>query len=78
MTKEHLKLLERIWAREIAGTLPLQSKAAGYELLEKDGYVEKYTRNLGVDRFGTLKVTGWALTQLGRLTYCQSCKDVKI
>jgi len=69
--KKHFNALGKIFEREIDGTLPFQSKAKIYAELEADGMVEKYTRVFG-GRF-PLAVTGWVLTQRGRLLYCQAC-----
>lgn len=71
MTKTELKLLERIFAREIAGGI-LQSKDKRYNALEKQGYVKPVTIILG-GKF-PVKIEGWALTILGHYTYCMSCK----
>jgi len=71
MLKKHFNALEKIWEREIAGTLPFQSKAKIYKELEADGMVEKYIR-VFAGRF-PVTVTGWALTQRGRLLYCEAC-----
>jgi hypothetical protein len=71
--KSHYKALERVFGAEIEGRLPLQSKAKVFEELEKEGMVERYTRRFGVDCFGEIAVTGWSLTQLGRLAYCLEC-----
>uniref|UniRef100_A0A6M3K0E9 Uncharacterized protein n=1 Tax=viral metagenome TaxID=1070528 RepID=A0A6M3K0E9_9ZZZZ len=70
MLKRH-KALEKIFEREMAGTLPFQSRAKIYTELEADGIVEKYTRLFG-GQF-PITVTGWALTQKGRFIYCQEC-----
>ena len=71
MLKKHFNALEKIFEREIAGTLPFQSKAKIYTELEADGMVKKDTRTFG-GRF-PVKVTGWTLTNKGRLLYCQAC-----
>ena len=71
MLKKHFNALEKIWEREIAGTLPFQSKAKVYTELEAGGMVEKYITIIG-GRF-SVKITGWVLTQKGRMEYCQNC-----
>uniref|UniRef100_A0A6M3KZB3 Uncharacterized protein n=1 Tax=viral metagenome TaxID=1070528 RepID=A0A6M3KZB3_9ZZZZ len=71
MLKKQFRALEKIFEREIAGTLPFQSKAKIYIDLAGAGLVEKDTRIFG-GRF-PITVVGWALTQKGRLLYCQEC-----
>lgn len=73
MTKKDLKLLERIFEREISGTDPLQSTNARYPILEEMGYVTQATRHFKPDRFGPITITGWILTHAGRIAYCESC-----
>jgi hypothetical protein len=73
MKKRHHNALEKVFAAEIEGRLPLQSKARIYEELALLGYVKMDTETLGRDRFGTISVSGWYLTQLGRLAYCMEC-----
>lgn len=75
MTKAELKMLERLFAAEIEGRLPFQSKAKIMERLEGDGYVQRTKREYPADRFGPIVVEGWCLTLLGNLTYCTSCPD---
>jgi len=76
LTKARLSALERIFAREIEGTLPFQSRAKVYEQMAADGLVESGTSVLGHDRFGPIIVKGWTLTHAGRIAYCMSCRDV--
>lgn len=76
LTKARFKALERIFAREIEGTLPFQSRAKIYDEMAADGLVEFGTFNLGKDRFGVIKVSGWSLTHAGRISYCMNCRDV--
>lgn len=73
MNKRHHNALERVFAAEIEGRLPLQSKARVYEELERLGYVKLDTETMWRDRFGGVSVSGWYLTQLGRLAYCMEC-----
>lgn len=68
MKKRHYKALERVFAAEIERRLPLQSKALVYEELERLGFVKLDTEQMGI-----VKVSGWYLTQLGRLAYCAEC-----
>lgn len=77
MTKKHLKLLEKVFAAEIEGRLPYQSKAKGYKELEELDLVAWGTVTLGGGGF-PVTVSGWYLTHSGRYAYCESCKDVVI
>lgn len=68
MKKCHHKALEKIFAAEIEGRLPLQSKAAVFKELEILGYAKNDS-----EKWGNVTVSGWYLTQLGRLAYCMEC-----
>ena len=70
--KATLKALERIFAAEIEGRLPYQSKARIFTKLADDGLVAPMERRFGHDRFA-VTVTGWQLTHAGRLLYCSNC-----
>lgn len=72
-TKAEIKALERVFAAEIEGRLPFQSRAKIYWRLFDDGLVEPMVRNFGVGPWGNLTVTGWQLTHAGRYLYCSSC-----
>lgn len=71
MTK--LQALERVFAAEIDGRLPFQSKAKIYARLQEEGLVEPMETKFGVPPLGVMTVTGWQLTHAGRLMYCMSC-----
>jgi hypothetical protein len=73
-TKAQLSALEKVFAAEINGNLPFQSKAKIFQCLCDDGYLEPMERKFGRDRWA-ITVTGYQLTHLGRLTYCESCPD---
>ena len=75
LTKAETAALERIWIREVSGTLPLYSKAKIYDRLKDEGLVEFGTFALGKDRFGTIRVEGWSLTHAGRFAYCATCTE---
>lgn len=72
MTKTELKLLERIFAKEVTGDI-LQSKDKRYKDLEQQGYVRPSTIIFGDCRF-PIKVEGWILTEQGHYAYCKSCE----
>lgn len=62
------KALESVFAREIAGTLPHQSRSSVFTELENEGMVEKHKERFG-GRFPVV-VEGWVLTHRGRMAYC--------
>jgi hypothetical protein len=63
--------LGKIFAAEIEGHLPFQSRAAIYKRLAEYGMVEFTTITL--PGAFPVTITGWILTQYGRMRYCQSC-----
>jgi hypothetical protein len=76
MKAKDLKLLERVFEAEINGALSgaprcAQIKSKRMIFLQHEGYVQETTVTLP-GRF-PIKVTGWELTEFGRLTYCMSC-----
>jgi hypothetical protein len=73
-TKAELAALEKIFAAEIVDRLPFQSKAKIYARLVEQGLVEPMVREFG-SVLGKIRCEGWALSQLGRMTYCMSCDD---
>jgi hypothetical protein len=68
--KNELNALERIFAAEVDGRLPLQSTARIYHHLKDLGLVLYGTEKKGADRFGLIEVSGWYLSQAGRRAYC--------
>lgn len=72
-TKKDLAVLEKIFAAEIEGRLPYQSKARSMTALCERGLVAPMARKFGDDRFA-VTVTGFQLTHRGRILYCESCK----
>jgi len=73
MSQKTLKALERVFAAEIAGCLPFQSKAKVFQDLCDDGLLEPMQRKFS-GRF-PVTVSGYQLTHAGRITYCASCED---
>lgn len=70
------KILERVFAAEIESRLPAQiGKSRRVVTLEERGLIEPITRTLG-GRF-PVTVKGHALTQRGRIIYCQACTAVE-
>lgn len=69
--KRIINALEKVFAAEIDGRLPFQSKARIYSELADDGLVAPMERQFG-GRF-PITVSGWQLTHAGRLLYCSEC-----
>jgi hypothetical protein len=74
VNKIHLKALEQIYKAEIEQRLPLQSRSRVYDDLRDAGLVEHGQNTIG-GRFPVV-VSGWYLTQAGRLAYCLGCSPV--
>ena len=68
-----LAALEKIFAAEIEGHLPFQSRAKIYRELCEEGLAEPMVRVFG-GRF-PVTTTGYQLTHVGRYIYCSSCAD---
>lgn len=70
------KLLEaEIDAAVSASGMPMyQSKAKVFDEMARDGLCWKVTANAGKYGPFTVKVTGWVLTDRGRILYCQECE----
>lgn len=72
MTKAKLKALEKVFAAEVEGRLPFQSKAKIMQKLCEEGLVAPMERTFpGV--FFSVRVKGWELTHAGRFLYCSNC-----
>lgn len=71
--KRIIAALEKVFAAEIEGRLPFQSKARIFSELARDGFLAPMTRTFG-GRF-PVSVTGWQLTHAGRILYCSECKE---
>lgn len=71
------RILQRIFTAEIENRLPAQLQSKYLPGLQKRGFVQPMTRNFGRDALGVIEVSGWALTELGRMTYCQACTEVE-
>ena len=65
MTKATISALEKVFAAEIEGRLPFQSKSKIFQRLADDGLIQPMERKLG----GRFPVTmkGWQLTHAGRI-----------
>lgn len=77
-TKRELKMLERIFAAEIdhalrESTVPFcfQSNSKLISAMAEKQLVEEVKYTLG-GRF-PMTITGWQLTERGRITYCATC-----
>lgn len=78
MKKSELTILERAFSAEIEGALNrgfylFQSHTKAAERLADAGYLERVEVTVG-GRF-PVTVKGYALTHLGRSTYCATCPD---
>lgn len=67
-----MKALEKVFAAEIEGQLPFQSKAKIFRSLCDDGLIQPMERRFGAGRFA-VTVTGWQLTHAGRIEFCRKC-----
>ncbi len=74
MNAAGMKMLERLFAAEVLGRLPFQSKAKIIKRLHEEGYIQPM-KTAFKDRFGIMVIDGWQLTHAGRLTYCMSCDE---
>jgi hypothetical protein len=73
-TKAELAALERVFAAEINGLLPFQSKARIYRNLCDKGLLADMRRVTGRGPFA-VTFSGYELTHAGRFLYCSSCDD---
>jgi hypothetical protein len=74
MKKSELAALGMVFAAEINGRLPFQSKAKVFQRLCADGFLQQMQRRAGYGIFAAT-LTGYELTHAGRIAYCTSCKD---
>lgn len=73
MAKSVFNMLEKVFAAEIENRLQYQTKSKLAVEMEEFGYLE-----LGSERKGIVTVSGYYLTHVGRLAYCEECRDVEI
>jgi hypothetical protein len=73
--KRVLTALGQVFAAEIEGRLPFQSRAKIMRELCEQGLLEPMERILGVGTWFPVIVRGYQLTHAGRITYCQSCDE---
>jgi hypothetical protein len=78
VTKRKLAALEKLFAAEIDGRLPFQSKARVFEELVSEQMAEESERIIGAGERFPVKVRGYELTHLGRLFYCGSCVGIEV
>lgn len=71
-TKQTMSALEKVFAAEIEGRLPFQSKSRIFQKLADDGLLEPMERRSGTG-WSAVTVTGWKLTQAGHFLYCSNC-----
>ena len=70
-TKAELAALGKVFAAEIEGHLPFQSKAKIFQQLLGQKMIEPMERTFGGQFAVTVK--GYQLTHAGRIEYCSSC-----
>lgn len=76
LNKRDFELLGQVFTAEIQNILPAQiGKSRPVKSLQERGFIEPYERIL--PRRFPVRVSGWALTEAGRITYCQNCSDPK-
>ena len=66
-----LRALEKVFAAEVEGRLPFQSRAKIYRDLLEAGLVIDMVRT--GEGWSRLTVTGYGLTDAGRMLYCANC-----
>lgn len=69
--RKTLAALEKVFAAEIEGRLPFQSKAKIYQDLCEEGMLAPMQETSG-GRFA-VTVSGYQLTHAGRFFYCTNC-----
>ena len=74
VTKKELELLEKIFAKEIVGSV-YTTKSNLAKKLEDEGYIVKIRRELGKDCLGQIVIEGYVLTYTGNFAYCSSLKE---
>ncbi len=79
MKPQHRRLFEKIFTKEIEGSLPWQGKSKYLEEMEREGFIERMERTFGGPPF-PVTCTGWAPTHKGRMVYgdwaVKHCKEV--
>lgn len=73
MTKVDLNILERIFQAEIENRLPAQLKSKHLDRMWREGFV--YPLTITLPGPFPVNVKGWALTERGRVAYCESCSE---
>lgn len=63
-----IEALEKVFATEVEGRLPFQSKAFIFKRLTSQGLLAEME-----DTIGGVLVKGYQLTHIGRLKYCMQC-----
>lgn len=77
MNKKTLRLLEKAFDSEVHAALSggvnlIQSRTKWAKQMVADGLLAEKTINIG-GRF-PMKIQGFELTELGRMTYCMNCE----
>jgi hypothetical protein len=80
VNKQELALLEKVFDREIEGTLRgfhgvFQSKSKLAASLAERGLLLRVVATMGRDALGAITVEGWMLSEAGRYAYCSSLPE---
>ena len=81
MNKAAMAMLERVFKREVEAAIShwpshlFQTDSKLAAKMAEDGYLRHRTLELPGDRFGRIAVSGYELTDLGRMHYCMTCSD---
>ena len=70
LNKKCFNAIGAVFAAEVYGRLPFQSKGKIYADLQQAGYVEPFSRIFGAGGHFPVTVSGYALTHAGRYAYC--------
>ena len=77
MKSSEIKALEKVFTAEIEDRLPFQSKAKIYASLRDEGYLQDMKVIYGAGERFPVICSGYQLTHLGRMTYCDTCRDAE-
>ena len=73
MNARELNQLERVFLAEINGLPCYQGRSKLLPILEERGYLDQVSLNLGGRP--PVIVRGWWLTHMGRIAYCETCRE---
>ncbi len=70
MKKHHWKMLEKVFAANMTGLLPLQIESPESSSVILDLQIKGYVRRASY-RDGTQRTEGWSITVAGHIAYCK-------